>query len=116
MPGYLKLIQWYYEPAAIACDGRCDKAWGISSRPKEQLSEDEDDYAWLADGELGIAPEDPGTSEGNDSKPLPNEPKLNKWCARECERCALNGYLQSGVVEQKDFSKRVYNMKQRADT
>lgn len=114
MSGYVKLITWFGQPAAVACDGRCDKAWGINNRPKESLSTDEDDYAYLADGELGEAPADPGTYEGDKAKPLPDEPKLNKWCVRECERCKLYGHLERNANEPPetlpDFSQRVFNM------
>ena len=62
-----KLITYCGRKAILACDGKCEKAWGVSSRPKIQLSEiDEDDYCFLADDELGIAPEDPLTYEGLD--------------------------------------------------
>jgi hypothetical protein len=56
----------------LACDGRCDKAWGIEGRAKRKLSADDDDYVWLGDGELGVAP-GPGETaiieEGEDRKP-----------------------------------------------
>ena len=71
----------------IACDCKCNKAWGINSRPKEYLDDNNpDDYCYIPDGELEEAPKDPGTSEGGDKKePL----SFNKWCIRECERLSL---------------------------
>ncbi len=71
----------------LACDGQCNKAWGICARPSIQISEDPDDIVWLADHELGDAPEDPGTYEGGYGKPI--IPCHNKWCARQCERSAI---------------------------
>lgn len=76
-------------PVTIACDGRCSKAWGISARPRNQLSDDVDDFEWLADDELGKAPEDPGTYEGGHAKPTSPDECHNKWCARECERSVM---------------------------
>lgn len=113
MAGYVKLIMWFDHPAALACDGKCGKAWGINHRPNVQLSKDnEDDCAFLADGELPDAPENPGTYEGGHGKPLPHEPKLNKWCARECERSTIYGHLDAGKTHETlpDFSERVYNI------
>lgn len=108
MVGYLKLINRSGKLAAVACDGRCDKAWGISSRPKEQLSADEDDVVYLADGELGEAPLNPGTYEGGAGKPLPDDPdKLNKWCVREC--CRATCTVVGETIQLRDWSKRAYN-------
>ncbi len=111
MAGYCKLITWFGSPAAVACDGQCLKAWGISQRPKRMLSDDEDDFEWLADDELPLAPQDPGTYEGECAKPLPHEPKLNKWCVRECERSVLYGRLEAGqpAHEMRDFTQRIKN-------
>ena len=75
------------QPMKVACDGNCQKAWGVSCRPKKQLSEDPDDYYYLFDGELDNAPTDPGTAEGGEIKPLSALYFPNKWCVRECERC-----------------------------
>ena len=101
----------------VACDGRCEKAWGISNRPNEQLSEDEDDYVYLADRELGDAPEDPGTYEGDHGKPFAHSFEshsegMNKWCARECERSITEYFSTStgAVPVLPDFSNRVFNM------
>jgi hypothetical protein len=86
-------------PAVLCCDGRCDKAWGISGRPKRYLSEDnEDDHIYLKDIVLGTAPDPSHTvtfSEGGHMKPSASrlrkgdDERLNKWCARQCERSAI---------------------------
>lgn len=83
-------IMFFGRPCILACDGNCRKAWGINLRPWASLSDDPDDFAYLADDELGEAPADPGTYEGGHGKPRPHtysDPgRHNKWCARECER------------------------------
>ena len=96
-----KQIKYFGEDAFIACDGRCDKAWGRSTRPKGD--DGIGDRLLRPDSVLGTAPEDPGTYEGPDSKPLPHEEKLNRWCCRECERCALLTPLQFHDVQDKSF-------------
>jgi len=109
-----KVITYFGRKMILFCDGKCEKAWGASSRPKIQLSEtDENDYCYLADDELGIAPEDPGTYEGLDmeGKPTCDGGEMNRWCARECERSSINDLL--GEIEIKDFSKRRYNYRNR---
>jgi hypothetical protein len=105
-----KRILMFGKPAYVACDGKCDKAWGIQSRPKIQFDPNEpDDYAFQADRELGKAPRFPGTSEGGHVKPLPGEEKLNKWCVRECERSIRLNSDDPVQIEVRDLSKRVYN-------
>lgn len=103
----VKLVTYFHQPMAIACDAKCEKAWGISSRPKVELSDDPDDYAYLADDELGEAPADPGTYEGADAKPVTPDERMNKWCCRECERCVSASMGKR--AELRDFSKRLYN-------
>lgn len=84
----LKLVTYFGQPMAVACDAKCHKAWGINSRPKIPLDPtDEDDFVYLADDQLGDAPDDPGTYEGGDAKPQSPDARMNKWCVRECERC-----------------------------
>jgi hypothetical protein len=102
-----KIITYNNKPCTVACDEKCEKAWGINNRPKEQLSEDDDDYAFLSDDELGIAPINPGTYEGGEKKPVSKSEIPNKWCVRECERCES----EKGETkpELRDFSKRLYN-------
>jgi hypothetical protein len=94
------------QPVTIACDGICSKAWGTNSRPRVQLSEDVDDFAFLADGELGDAPIDPRTYEGDCGKPEgPHD--MNTWCARECERSETEDRGQP--IKLHDFTQRLYN-------
>ena len=83
------------------------KAWGINIRQKIEFdANNPDDIAYLTDGELGDAPVDPGTYEGNCSKPRsPRE--MNKWCARECERSDTAITVDKIVLP--DYSKRVFN-------
>jgi hypothetical protein len=103
-----KQILWFGGHVTLACDGQCKKAWGISTRPKVEFDPDEpDDIAWLADLELGDAPDQPGTWEGGHSKPFGPE-HMNKWCARECERSGMFDDGQPIVLT--DYSVRVYNM------
>jgi hypothetical protein len=90
----------------LICDGKCHKAWGVNHRPKIQLSDNEDDYEWLADGELGDAPINPGTYEGGHAKPRHPDQRHNKWCSRECER---SGFAEDG----KDFLLTDYSQRGR---
>lgn len=90
----VKAIIFFGEPCALACDALCEKAWGRNNRPRRQLGSEEDDYVYLADQDLGVAPEDPGTYEGGHAKPRVPEERLNKWCARECERSVIVGQGQ----------------------
>lgn len=108
-----KIITYCNQQVKVSCDGNCVKAWGISCRPKIKLSEDEDDVVYLADGELGEAPENPGTSEGFQCKPLSAQAFPNKWCVRECERCTMVDDDKPIVL--KNWSNRVYNLKWRND-
>lgn len=107
----LKTIQYLGQAMTVACDENCGKAWGMNSRPRVTLSNNEDDYAYLSDGELGNAPDDPETYEGRDAKPLTPDQRMNKWCVRECERCAHTRPGESeNIPVLRDFSKRVYNI------
>ena len=104
------IITYFGEKTKVNCDRKCGKAWGIQNRPKEQLSDDPDDYAFLADGELGEAPGDPGTYEGGHYKPSSPDEFPNKWCVRECERCSISAPGEfARPLEIKDFSVRDYN-------
>ena len=79
------LIRYFGQPAVVVCDGQCEKAFGLITRPKIQLDENnEDDYVFLADHELDEAPDDPQTYEGGQAKP--QNRCHNKWCVRQCER------------------------------
>jgi hypothetical protein len=101
-----KTIQWMGHPMLLACDGNCNKAWGVMSRPKLKLSADPDDVAYLADGELGDAPADPGTYEGGCAKPASPD-SMNKWCARECERSDMAPTADKLALP--DYSARMFN-------
>lgn len=104
-----KQIVYFDKAAIMSCDGNCRKAWGVSQRPKIDFDkEDPDDYAYLADAELGNAPESPGTYEGGQTKPRHESERLrSKWCARECERSILTG--PGEPIKLHDFSARLYN-------
>lgn len=107
----VKAITFCGQPAVHACDAKCSKAWGRNARPRVSLSEDDpDDYAFLADHELGDAPADPGTTEGGHGKPLaargPGD--VNKWCVRECERHFFG--RPGDAVALPDWSQRLYNI------
>lgn len=92
----------------VACDGICGKAWGINNRPKVEFDErDPDDMAFLADGELGEAPVDPGTYEGGHAKPHVTPLAHNRWCVRECERSEI--FDPGQPVVPRDLSRRLYN-------
>jgi hypothetical protein len=102
-----KAITYFGKPCVVACDANCDKAWGIWQRPRVQISADPDDYAFRADAELGTAPTDAGTYEGDDAKPLTRPMTgelMNRWCVRQCERSVVfDGSLP-------DLSQRLYNI------
>lgn len=103
----------FFEPVIHTCDLKCEKAWGICGRPRIMHDEDdEDDYSYLADHEVGEAPENPGTYEGGHGKPFrPREP--NKWCVRECERSEMLKHGDDMAV--KIFDHRVPNFYRRRD-
>jgi hypothetical protein len=106
-----KIIQYFGQPAKVGCDEKCEKAWGRNRRPKNQLSDNPDDYEMLSDDELGVAPVDPGTTEGGDRKPIDKHDIPNKWCIRECERCAMSmpgDHLSE--LPLYDFTKRIKNI------
>jgi hypothetical protein len=104
-----KAIFYFENPCAVACDARCDKAWGINSRPKIEFDPEEpDDYAYKSDRELGLAPVDPGTYEGGHGKPQHPDERLNKWCVRECERSRMG--KEGELIKPPDFSRRRFNM------
>ena len=110
---HTKEIKWFGFAAVLACDGLCEKAYGINNRPKVSLSEDEDDFAWLSDGELVDAPIDPGTYEGGCAKPTDPSGK-NKWCARECERSVVAD--PGHPITLPDFSRRCFNQRWKHET
>jgi hypothetical protein len=106
-----KQIVWFGRDCTLACDGKCDKAWGITNRPSVSFDQEEpDDIAWLTDHELVEAPICTGVWEGGHGKPTgPHE--MNKWCARECERSGI--FEQGENIVLSDFSVRQYNMPSR---
>ena len=109
-----KGIIFFGRSVTHACDGKCNKAWGRNSRPTAQLSDNEDDFAYLADDELGEAPIDPGTYEGRDGKPVGAEgpDDVNKWCVRECERAWMSPHGKPDAEpDLPDFSARLYNIR-----
>jgi len=104
-----KEITYFRQKTKVICDGKCEKAWGINNRPQHQLDiNNEDDYVFLSDDELGIAPVDPGTYECDCAKPSFATERLNKWCCRECERSSVGKEGEELIA--KDFSIRVYNI------
>lgn len=109
----IKRLTFAGQAATHACDGKCNKAWGRNGgRPNVQISGNEDDYAYLADGEIDEAPIDPGTYEGGHTKPLAAEgpDDINKWCLRECERAWISPPGKPDATpELPDFSVRFYN-------
>lgn len=104
-------IVWFGRDCLIACDHRCEKAWGINGRRHfEGVMIDfdgEDDVVYLADSEVGEAPDDPGTYEGGHGKP-DHPQRHNKWCARECERSSI--IEQGKEITYPDYSVRRYNI------
>jgi hypothetical protein len=102
-------ILFFGRRVILACDAKCTKAWGINSRPSILLDAmNPDDYVWMADDELERAPVDPGTYEFTDGKPRRKLDRLNRWCARECERSRM--VPVGAPITLRDFSKRIYNI------
>jgi hypothetical protein len=94
-----KQIQMHGMQVTLVCDGRCDKAFGIADRPTRELGYDEDDFVYLTDDELGTAPAPDAieSREGGNTKPsaepIQDGERMNRWCARQCERCGrLKGH------------------------
>jgi hypothetical protein len=106
-------VIYFGQTMRVGCDRQCNKAWGIVSRPTIALSDDPDDFAYLADGELGEAPADPSTGEGSVHKPLSPDEFPQKWCVRQCERCAKSAPGKTHeLLTLTNWSKRVYNLPQ----
>lgn len=106
-----KEIIYFGESCVLACDQKCNKAWGLNKRPYAQLDQNnDDDIVWYADNELGEAPKNPGTYEGGHGKPLfvSSPEDMNKWCARECERSTIVNVGE--MINLRDYSKRFYNI------
>ncbi len=102
----LKVVNCFGQPCALACDARCEKAWGLSRRPQILVSEDPVEWAFRSDLELPTAPAHPGTTVGSEVKPRGPGERLNRWCAEECERSLM---LRVGdeLAQLPDFSNRV---------
>ncbi len=134
-----KDITYFGQKAKVACDEKCNKAWGMNNRPRiyPEISDTEifglngksvypsykkypedsyevDNYAYCSDDELGDAPKDPGTYEGGCGKPRDKSEIGNKWCVRQCERCVMSDLGKfDEPLKLRDFSKRKYNIKQK---
>lgn len=108
---FVTVVPFLFKKVAVMCDGNCKKAWGIGLRPKNRLSDDDENWEWLADHELGEAPSDPGTSDGGFRKPQDEGHVLNKWCIWQCERAVFVEYFRN--LELPDFSKRIPNRNER---
>lgn len=78
-----KMIIFCEQQAKVGCDEKCNKAWGMNSRPRI-------DEKYCSDDELEEAPIDPGTYEKGHAKPSDKFDMLNIWCVRECERCSMS--------------------------
>lgn len=100
-------ITYFGQAATVVCDHKCEKAFGINTRPKSRGDHNVDDLMWYADNEVPVAPEDPGTYEGGHGKPMHPE-RHNKWCVRECERSSICRPGQP--LRYPDWSKRRYNI------
>lgn len=103
-----KEINAYGFKCLLACDGKCEKAYGWNNRPYIKLSDDEDDKQWLSDNEVDNAPMNTGVYEDGHGKPQNDEEKLNKWCFRECERSET--FKLSEEISLLDWSKRINNI------
>lgn len=112
-----KEITAFGKKITIACDGKCNKAWGLNNRLHKKVkgSKNDDDIYYFSDDEIpGDAPLNPGTYEGGHAKPTSKQDCLNKWCFRECERNFILSDLNSQEEidnELNKFKKRVYNIK-----
>ncbi|MCO6471866.1 MAG: hypothetical protein J5I64_13135 [Saprospiraceae bacterium] len=131
-----KIITFFGQKAKVKCDEKCDKAWG-RDRPKYYLElgpekvygigcesfwpdieelKDIDDWAYLPDDKLGIAPLDPGNYEGGHAKPTCESQKMNKWCIRACERCVMSKPGEYNLpLSLPDFSKPFHNYTKKND-
>lgn len=122
-----KAIRYFGQPCILVCDAKCNKAWGyerphfylgepgqpvhgwghIMEYPKDDAIE-LDDFVFLSDDELPDAPADNGWYEGGEGKPTCDSERLNKWCARNCERSIIVDDNEDFTLP--DFSARRYNI------
>ena len=73
-------ILYYGKRCLAVCDQKCTKAWGVSGkRPQWRDQAEPDDVIWFADSEVTEAPDDPGSYEGGQGKPLAPPSIHNKW-------------------------------------
>lgn len=115
------------QKCVVACDAKCHKAWGMNQRlqfhrdntgayrkmSNEEIEDraicpDENDTMYLPDADMDEAPVEPGTWEGEDTKPVDPEDRLNKWCTRECERSVLVD--RGHPITLPNFDHPVFNM------
>lgn len=92
----------------ISCDGKCDKAFGLAERPISENSLAEGDFEWLADDEVGDAPEVSCHTIDGENKPQLITELHNKWCIVHCERSILMTLGQEATLP--NFDKRVPNI------
>jgi hypothetical protein len=131
-----KHILMFGGKCTLACDAKCHKAWGINNRPTIYLDDptqtvygygftkhrkpenvpenfDYDNHVGLADDELPDAPtgsNELGTWEGGHGKPETDTERLNKWCARECERSIIvDEWRDVDISELENYNLRQYN-------
>lgn len=107
-------ILYYGRRTIVECDRKCLYAWGENLRPRVLLdSSDPEDWAWISDGIAGVAPRGLGYYEGFGGRPtLPD--RHTRWCALECERSVVRPF-GADRVEPPDFSRPVYNLRDRRD-
>ena len=98
-----KRILYFGADCTVACDARCDLAWGRNTRPRDEHDEMMDDTDAVRSWG-GPAPADPGTTEGRDSKPRTADRRLNKWCVRECERAWVSPLGHPDAAPELPFS------------
>lgn len=104
-----KIITYFGQELKIACDEKCNKAFGIINRPRINLDENDfDDYVFLSDDEIGEAPKKPCSMEEGNIKPSDTRLAPNNWCIQECERCEIAEINLK--LKLPNFSKRVYNI------
>ena len=104
-----KTITFLGQTAIVACDEKCEKAWGINKRKKKYLSTtNKDKWEFYSDDELKIAPIDPKSYEGGYGKPINKDDRLNRWCVRQCERHFFGKPGDKIILP--DFSKRELNI------
>ncbi len=92
----IKRITYFGKDTLLICDGDCHHAYGCNGGRFRGNDEGHTDEYMSAN--FGKSPKDPGTYEGVERKGKPINRRMNKWCARECERSTIVD-LNSGQVE-----------------